>query len=217
MEVYKPLIVKELESHYGSVLTDIQNYPNIRSHLQAIAQKMWEGLQSNHPAILREISNYHSNHLGKKNEILIKESLTYKDCQHTIANEYGFKNWNVVEGLGNLQYDLEFEKTVNALLKGDFEIVKSQISKFPKLLFTKSNYGHQATLLHYTANNGVEMWRQKIPLNLVEITKYLLEKGVDKTAKMKVYGGEFDAYNLLITSAHPHKAGVMEEMKKVFL
>ena len=217
MKIYKPFIVNELERFYGSVLTDIQSYPNIQSHLQAIAEKMWEGIPSNHPSILREVSNYHSSFLGKQNKELIESTLDFSDCQHTIANEYGFKNWEAVEQLGDLQYNFEFEKTVNALLEGDFELVKSQILKYPQLLFTTSNYGHQATLLHYTANNGVEMWRQKIPNNLVEITKYLIAEGADKNAKMKVYGGEFDTYSLLVSSAHPHEAGIKEEMKKAFL
>ncbi len=216
MKVYKPLIVNELELFYKSILIDIESFPSIHVHLKAVAEKMWEGVQVNHPSILREISNYHSFFLGKKNEELKNISLTYSDCLHAIANEHGFKNWKVVEQLEDLQYDFEFEKTVNALLEGNFEMVKNQISNFPKLLFTKSKYGHQATLLHYTANNGVEMWRQKIPLNLVEITSYLLERGADENAKMKVYGGEFDTYSLLVTSAHPHEAGIMEKMKKVF-
>jgi len=62
----------------------------------------------------------------------------------------------------------------------------------------------------------VAFWRQQVPLNLVAITEFLLEAGADRRATMKVYGGAFDTYSLLVTSVHPLAAGILEEMKVVF-
>ena len=85
----------------------------------------------------------------------------------------------------------------------------------PYLLSATSSYGHQATLLHYVASNGVEFWRQQVPMNLPAITSYLLSAGANRDATMKVYGGDFDTYALLVSSAHPLAVGVLEEMKMI--
>ena len=79
----------------------------------------------------------------------------------------------------------------------------------------RSQYGHRASLLNYAGSNGVEFWRQQVPLNLAEIVIYLLEAGADKNATMKVYGGEFNTFELLTTSIHPLRARIMEEMKLI--
>ena len=85
----------------------------------------------------------------------------------------------------------------------------------PDLIFQKSKFGHQATLLHYVASNGVEFWRQIVPHNLPEMISYLIEKGADKNAKMKVYGGEFSVLPLLESSAHPYAAGIADQMIEI--
>jgi len=215
MKIYIPSIVKELQDFYGELLYSIDSFPNIPTHLTALAQRLSEGVQQSHPAIFSEISNYHKDYLGKK-ERINPNSFSLADCQQTIANEYGFSNWKAVQQLGNLQYDFKFEQAVNLLLSGKITTLKELITAHPYLLSTTSPYGHQATLLHYVASNGVEFWRQQVPLNLPEITSYLLLAGADKETTMKVYGGDFDTYALLVTSAHPHGAGIMDEMKGLF-
>lgn len=215
MKVYIPLIIQELKSFYGELLYNIKSFPDIPTHLAALSQRLWEGVQQEHPAIFTEISNYHKDYLGKKEQIN-PTSFGLADCQQTIANEYGFPNWEAVQELGNLQYDFRFEQAVNLLLAGEIVELKALIMTHPYLLSATSLYGHRATLLHYVASNGVEFWRQQVPLNLPEIASYLILTGADKEATMKVYGGEFDTYALLVTSAHPKGAGILEAMKRVF-
>ncbi|WP_378176901.1 hypothetical protein [Aquimarina sp. SS2-1] len=36
--------------------------------------------------------------------------------------------------------------------------------------------------MNYTASNGVEIWRQKTPINLPEMTYFLIDKGADRYA-----------------------------------
>lgn len=67
-------------------------------------------------------------------------------------------------------------------------------------------------LLHYVASNGVELWRQNVPRNLPAICEMLLLKGANASAKMSVYGGYYDTLSLLLTSAHPKAAGLMDEL-----
>ena len=201
----------KLASFYGNLLYQTDQYPLIKIHLTKIADRMLQGVQENKDYVLQEINNYHSDYLGTPIEQLKKIKFTIEDCRTTIANEYGFKNWQIVEQLED-HYDQNFEKAVNFLIDGNFEALKKIIKTNPKLITKKSKYGHRATLLHYTASNGVEMWRQKVPVNLPEMTRFLIKQGADLNAIMHVYGGQFNTLSLLKSSAHPFEAGIGEEM-----
>ncbi|WP_299437654.1 hypothetical protein [uncultured Aquimarina sp.] len=204
----------ELTSFYGNLLYQTDQYPMIKTHLTKIADRMLEGAHNNLNFILQEINNYHPDYLGTPIETLKKNKFTIKDCRATVANEYGFKNWQIVEQLKD-HYDQSFEKAVNFLINGEFEALKKIIKANPQLTTKKSKYGHQATLLHYTASNGVEMWRQKVPANLPEMTRFLIKQGADLNALMNVYGGQFNTLSLLKSSAHPFEAGIGEEMIRI--
>lgn len=214
MEIYKPSTVKELESFYGDLLTKSNEFSSIHDHLSALSDRMYEGVQSQHETILTEVSNYHWDHLGKSPSALIKLGLTEDDCRRTIANEYGFRRWTEVAHL-NFPYDKNFEWCVNALLDGDMELVQKFVSENTAIVNQKSDYGHKATLLHYAVCNGVELWRQKVPLNLPEIVDFLVSKGANTQAKMRVYGGEYTASELLLSSAHPKEAGIAGKLRKI--
>ena len=214
MKIYIPSIVQELQTFYGELLYSPTSFLNIPSHLAALAQRMYKGVQEQESVIFTEISNYHKDFLGKKEKIN-PLTFTLEDCQQTIANEYGFSDWEAVKQLGDVQYDFQFERAVNLLLAGDSPTLQQLITQYPYLLSATSSYGHQATLLHYVASNGVEFWRQQVPMNLPAITSYLLSVGTDIDARMKVYGGNFDTYALLTSSAHPKAAGILEEMKEI--
>jgi hypothetical protein len=72
-------------------------------------------------------------------------------------------------------------------------------------------------LLHYVGSNGVETYRQKVPLNLAAITRLLVEAGADVNATANMYGGGSTALGLLVTSDHPAKAGVTADVLKVLV
>lgn len=213
MKVYRAKVVEEIEDFYGSLLFELQQFSTITEHLEAIAHRMYEGAQTKTDCVFVEINNYHPNYLGVSIEHLQTLSLTLADCKMTIANEYGFHDWSILEKECNHSYAILFEQAVNAILSGDLQTLKTLLQQHPNLIHQRSQYGHEATLLHYTASNGVELWRQKVPLNLVEITQYLLDSGADRDLRMKVYGGEFDTFALLQTSAHPKQAGILVEME----
>ena len=216
MKIYIPEAVAELHLFYGSLFTDYVGYPVIFQHLEAIVHKFWEGIHSKNPGVFVQINNYHPEYLGKSIDEMMEKDWTMDTCYETIASEYGFNNWNEVKDLGHLEYDLNFEEAVNNLLLGRYRKLKQQVEESPGLTTQRSQYGHSATLLHYAASNGVELWRQHVPLNLPQMTRYLLDNGADPHAKMKVYGGEYDVLSLLASSAHPFDAGISDEMKALF-
>lgn len=200
-----------IESFYGTLLLDFNKYSLIRTHLSKMADRMLEGIVTQENIIYTEINNYHPKYLGKSIDELKKINFTIDDCRTTIANEYGFKNWKTVEQ-SNIRYDVVFENAVNQLINGNFDALKYTIHTHPYIISKRSNYGHRATLLNYTASNGVEMWRQKAPKNLPLITEFLIENGANTRAKMKVYGGYYDTLSLLKSSIHPFDAGIGNEM-----
>lgn len=213
--MYKPQIVLDLEEFYGDILNDPEHYGSIYEHLEAIAQRMWEGLQHGNNAVCTEINNYHPSYLGMEVENVLTAGLTQADCQHTTANQYGYSNWETVKEQTK-PYDLAFEKAVDMLLEGAVKDLENQLKMRPNLVHQCSQYGHSATLLHYAGNNGVELWRQKIPYNLADGIGLLLASGADKNAKMKVYGGAFTTWELLKTSAHPYDSGLMDVLALPF-
>lgn len=215
MKIYKPNIVQEIESFYGALLYSYEQYPNIVDHLTQLVIRMWEGVQIGYPAIFSEINNYNKNYLGVPIAQLMNKELSIQDCYDTIAHQYSFKSWEQLNSNKKLYYNIEFERAVNYLLNGQKIKLQDQLDRFPHLISATSKYGHQATILHYTASNGVEFWRQKVPYNLVEMTKLLLEKGADKNALLNVYGGDCTLINLLETSAHPYEVGITQEMKQL--
>ncbi len=212
MKIYEPLVVKQLKAFYGKALYDMGSYSSVKEHLAALARLMQQGIAQQQAAVYPQITNYHPEFLGVPLTQIEAKSWSLADCQHTIANEYGFASWETVS---QKPYNEHFEQAVNQLLAGKLKGLLQMLEKHPKLLKETSAYGHKATLLHYCGSNGVELWRQQVPENLPEIVAFLIASGADKEAKMRVYGGAYTTLQLLTTSAHPVKAGVHKAVEKL--
>ncbi|MFQ5605166.1 MAG: hypothetical protein ACE5HS_18020 [bacterium] len=70
---------------------------------------------------------------------------------------------------------------------GDCQQLRELLKQNERLTKARSSFGHRATLLHYWAANGVEIRRQKIPLNAVEMAKMLIAAGADVNARANCY------------------------------
>jgi len=215
VKIYKPKIVTQLEEFYGDTLYAYNKGISVKDHLSLLSEKLWLGIQDKHDPVYAQFNNYNKQFIGQSRDQLKEIDITKEDCYQTIANEYGFENWNALKILIDLKYNLNFEKAVEFVLSGNRKSLQQIIIKEPDIVTERSPYGHKATLLHYCGSNGVEFWRQKVPLNLPEIAQCLLDSGADLNAKMLVYGGEHDTLSLLNTSAHPHEAGIIHEMQEI--
>lgn len=216
MEIYRHDIQRHLEQYYGPLLTAFDRFDSIQDHLSAIANALHHGLQHKNKYLYYQLNNYNKKFIGRPVEELQKESFSLADARNTIAQEYGFKNWNQLNSMPVLSYQVDFQKAIDFLLEGNEAGLTESIRNNPNIIKTRSNYGHHASLLHYAGSNGVEMWRQKVPSNLVRLTEILLKNGANPDARMNVYGGQFTTYDMLTTSAHPKQAGILEEMKSLF-
>jgi hypothetical protein len=104
---------------------------------------------------------------------------------------------------------------VDAVVLGRVDELNRLLADAPDLVSRRSAYGHCATLLHYTAANGVEIRRQVVPANAAEIIALLLDAGADPAATFQAYGGTPDTLAMLKSSAHPRAAGVAADIEQV--
>jgi hypothetical protein len=139
------------------------------------------------------------------------ESMSMADARLIVARDHGFTSWSAVEG----ECDSMFELAVEAVVFGRVEELRRLLADTPDLIARRSAYGHRATLLHYTAANGVEIRRQVVPANAAEITATLLDAGADAAATLHAYGGTPDTLAMLRSSAHPQAAGVGAGIERV--
>jgi hypothetical protein len=91
-------------------------------------------------------------------------------------------SWSSVEG----ECDPTFELAVDAVVRGRINDLRALLAEHPDLSLRRSAYGHRATLLHYTAANGVEIRRQVVPANAAEVVVALLDAGLDRSARLQV-------------------------------
>jgi hypothetical protein len=144
-------------------------------------------------------------------ELASAESMSLPGARLIVARDHGFTSWSAVEG----ECDSIFELAVDAVVFGRVEELRRVLVDNPDLIARRSAYGHRATLLHYTAANGVEIRRQVVPENAAEITATLLDAGADAAATLHAYGGIPDTLAMLRSSAHPQAAGVAGGIERV--
>lgn len=209
-DIYKQDNIAASQEFYGELITNYAQLP-VAQHLSSLADKLYEGYQQKNPVVARETNNYHPDWLGKAPEDIFQAGLNLEDLRQTIASQYGFQDWATVEQQRKPYYS-PFEQALDALLNGRISELQDLLEENPDLASKRSSYGHQAQLIHYAGNNGVELWRQQVPLNLPEVIRVLLDAGADKLATMPVYGGQFNTLQLFATSAHPHDTPIRDEV-----
>ena len=126
-----------------------------------------------------------------------------------VSRDHGFVSWAAVTG----DCDPAFELAVDAVVLGRIDELRRLLAETPDLVTRRSAYGHRATLLHYTAANGVEIRHQVVPANAAEIAATLLEAGADPAARLHAYGRTFDTLAMLKSSTHPRAAGVEADIE----
>src|SRR5678815_362705 len=135
------------------------------------------------------------------------------DAQLFIARLHDFVSWPKfaahIEALARADSpDAEVESAADAVVSGEAVRVGLMIEAHPNRGSARSARDHAATLLHYIAANGHEGWRQKTPKNAVEVARLLLDVGAEPDALAHMYGGDATTMDMLVSSVHPHAAGV---------
>ena len=198
---------------YDDLLFQYEPGITIRERLTELSNALWRAFEDNNPVVLNEINNYHPNFIGQSWNEIRSGNFSYSDAPLTIAHQYGYSDW---EDVPDDPVDIPFETAVDLLLAGELESLREAIQEDPALVIRQSCYGHEASLLHYVGNNGVELYRQVLPSNLPQILRLLIESGADPNQTMKVYGGAFKMIDLFKTSIHPIDSGMRESVISVY-
>jgi ankyrin repeat protein len=115
------------------------------------------------------------------------------------------------------EMNLLFERAADAVVSGDLQTLTALLDEELFLVHARSPRPHRATLLNYCGANGVEDWRQRTPPNAPEVAQLLLERGADPDATCNLYGGGSNTLGLMLTSAHPLRAGLQVPLLEVML
>lgn len=139
------------------------------------------------------------------------DSLT--GAQLFLARLHGFESWpkfaKHVDALQQTASSVSrFERAADAVVAGDLALLERLVRESPELVRARSTRDHRATLLHYTAANGHEGFRQQTPANAVEIATLLLRAGAEVDALANMYTYPCTTMEMLVSSVHPYKAGV---------
>jgi hypothetical protein len=215
--VYVSDQVREVERLHRDLLTDSFRQLPIHEQLDRQAHRIVEGHKAGDRAVVTHITCWHPKLVCHSADDIMNSNFTLDDARQTIAREYGFADWADVGARGASPPDPAFELAVDTLLSGDVESLRGLLAGNPSLVHQRSSFGHGSTLLHYVGSNGVETYRQRVPMNLAEIARLLLDAGADVNSTANMYGGGSTAFGLLVTSDHPAKACVTGDVRKALL
>jgi len=208
MKIYKHPTVVAVRSLHETIIVRRNAYATVYEQLDAFAKNLAKAYRAGDERAVIEIKNFVPGFGKSTMEEVLTAGLSDADLQQCIATEYGFENWDAVEATAKVAFDEDFETAVDFLLTGKKAELETLLRKQPKLIEQQSQYAHRAGLIHYVAANGVELWRQIVPENIVEMTELLLEKGAEPEQKHNIYGGQGNVRSLVESSGHPFAAGV---------
>jgi len=214
-ELYIDSKVHRLRELHSQILEIDRNTISIKEVLERQAQNILEAHLIGNDAVTFHLASWSPQFIGMQTREIMSSTLTLEQAKQTIAREYGYSEWASVQSLGNRKYDVNFERAIDYVITGQIESLSKLVGSFPQLIKQTSQHPHSATLLHYLAANGVESHRQITPLNAVDVASYLIGAGSVVNATANVYGGENTTLALLLTSAHPTNAGVVDELSNV--
>lgn len=215
MHIYIPDEVRLVRSLHQQTLNNRSYFNSVFQQLEAFVENLQEAYSRKDIATTIEIKNHHPQFLGASPEVILKADLSLSDFQLVIARAYGFADWSIAQGVGNQALSETFEQAVDLLLCGAKKELLALLTAQPTLLHQRSAYGHNAGLVHYLGSNGIEIWRQVVPSNIVEMAQMLIQLGIDKTMKAAIYGIS-NTKMLIDSSAHPWDAGVGKELSSIF-
>ena len=185
------------------------------------AQVLVDALKAGDEAAEWRFKWMHSEFRGKSVADVRAATLELADAMQVVAHEYSFESWadlaaftDAVQRTGPVA---RFEAAVEAVIAGDVSALPAMLREYPELARMRSTRRHHATLLHYVAANGVEDARQKTPANAVEVAKMVLDAGAQVDALADMYEHKCTTMSMLVSSAHPAKAGLQLALAETLL
>lgn len=175
-------------------------------------------LAGRHPDAVTPLRLHGSRTRETSDADLLERPLSRDDTRELMARAYWFDSWEACAASGR-KLEPSFEAAVDAVVRGDLDGLDARLRDDPALTAGRSGFGHGATLLHHVAANGVESRRQRVPRNAVAIARRLIDAGAEVDATCDAYGGgpSQTTLALLLSSGHPHDAGLQIPLTDVLL
>ncbi len=207
--------VQDVLRLYDGLVDERAWHRTAREQVELLADRLLDGYRAQSPGAIVEIQNWLPKARGVPRDQLCRFSLSPDEARDVVARAHGFSSWSAAASEGHRQGDPVFERAVEEMLRGDINALAESLANTRDLTTRRSHYGHQATLLHYLAANGVETYRQRVPRNAPAVASVLIEYGADRLATANTYGSPHTVQALLMTSSHPALAGVARALLEV--
>jgi len=186
------------------------------------AKDLVKAFKAGDPKALNHVRWNHPRFRGLTDQEIERRPFALADAQLVIARLHSFDSWpKLLEHIKVLERRdpevMRFEAAADAIVSGDVEALRRMLGEHPELVDARSTRYQHAPLLHYTAANGIEGYRQKSPANIVEVATVLLDAGAEVDAVSDAYGGGWTALGLVATSTPPRLAGVQIPLMDLLL
>lgn len=209
-----PKIVDEIRGMYFDILTDKNRFKTVQEFCSVCVDASYQNYKDGYLTFATEFRHYNKKYARMSDQEVAELELTIDDFRDSIASAYTFDGWDDMVNRDQ-KFDPLFETAIDWLLVGEFKKLIQLIISNPKYLIQKSPFGHQAGLIHYCGSNGVEIWRQVVPENLPQILYWLIQNGADPHQENNIYRMNSSLRGLIETSAHPHQAGIVNDLIEV--
>ena len=195
--------------------------PNL-DHLKSQAKDLRRDHAARSAMAAQRLREFHPRFRPLADEAIFAASLAQSDALLAIAREYGYSSWprlkahivgpNPVDRWSRPQQewitDPVFRRAVDMIDQGNTTELRELLQTQPALVhrqitFEGGNYFHTATLLNFVAENPVR--NGKLPSNIVDITRILLQAGPDQASKN-------ETLMLIATGSIPRECGVQRAL-----
>ena len=201
-------------SHDSSFRADIADF-----HRQA--ETLFTALSAGDSDAQWRVKWEHPRFSGKTIDSVQAATLDLDDARLVVARQQSFETWRDLTAFVDAVVEpgpvATFETAVEAVVSGDLATLQPILREHPEIVRARSARRHHATLLHYTAANGVEGERQKTPPNAVAVMTALLDAGAEVDALADMYDHKCTTMSMLVSSAHPAAAGLQSALAETLI
>jgi len=168
-------------------------------HLKYQAKDLRKNHAAHDPAAAQLLREFHPRFHNLTDRGIFAAKLSLSDAQLAIAREAGFPSWpklkrRVEKPVESDRLDLKhheritdpiFRRAVDLIDAGDAAALRAHLEQHPglqkrRVVFEGMNYFENPSLLEFIAENPVR--QGKMPANIVDVAKVILDAGVDKDA-----------------------------------
>jgi len=206
--------VRAVQDLYGDIIGADALERSCREQIELLADRLAAGHRAHHPGAWVELHNWHPDLVDRTEADVWDLSLGSADFLGAAGRGHGYADPTDVEG-DDTRPSPRFEAVVDAMLRGDLDGLAKDLDDDPTLARGASHWPHRATLLHYATANGVEIYRQVVPSNLPDLVRLIIDHGADVNATSFAYGARQRPLGLLLSSGHPHLAGVTTDVAAI--